>query len=255
VVRKRRDAPKFKWSSEFRIRELHDDEIQRLLEALGKPIEDAYLRHWISEGIRSFLMFSTQQMRPSQHRDELEEIANRGRQWIRCLEQSRSTQLLPADFRAARLMCSMRLFCERVELRMSEVAKSVERGRPRNLALDSFVDRLIGIAKKAKVLPSAPSREFSRGNPPFFKFVDEAIDLAGNVIKSSGLDEDALDAAVSLLKISDDALIETVVRLRGRIGDYRESTHGLVEQTSKKSRPRSKMPKAARARSKTPNRN
>jgi hypothetical protein len=58
--------------------------------------------------------------------------------------------------------------------------------------LEAFLDPLIGIAKRAKVLPGTPSRALlaaihSSPGPPFFGFVTKALDIAMDVIRSSPL--------------------------------------------------------------------
>jgi hypothetical protein len=92
---------------------------------------------------------------------------------------------------------------------------------------------MIGIAKRAGVLPSTPSRSEKRQrvkSPPFFQFVTTALRLARQVIRTSPLPSDQQAAALSKLQIqSPDALNKLVVKLRGRIGSYRETPGGLVE--------------------------
>ena len=61
-------------------------------------------------------------------------------------------------------------------------------------------------------------------------FVREAVAIAMEMIRSSKLPRDQIDAALAALsKVTDQSLVKALERLRGRIGDYRESTIGLVE--------------------------
>jgi hypothetical protein len=101
--------------------------------------------------------------------------------------------------------------------------------------LEAFLNPLIGIAKRANVLPSTPSRALlgasdSAPGSPFFSFVTEALDIAMDVIRSSPLPQDQIDAALAALSnVTDQSLVKTLEGLRGRIGDYREGAAGLVE--------------------------
>jgi hypothetical protein len=100
--------------------------------------------------------------------------------------------------------------------------------------LEVFLDRLIGIAKWEGVPPSTPSRALRsetapRLPPPFYNFVTESVEIAIEVIKSSPLPETEMQAALQILAVPDSTLSKTLERLRGRIGDYREGAHGLVE--------------------------
>ena len=217
------------------IRALTDDEIARLEAALGQPVERIYLAHWVSRAIEAFLLIMT--VPPlSERRDDLEEMAEQGRKWIAAVEQSRSTPLLPAALDVEQLISSVRTFCAVVGSLAHQMDQGVGPGHPRtNLALEAFLDRLIGIAKGAKVLPSTPSRALlgasdSPRGPPFFGFVTEALDIAMDVIRSSPLPQDQIDAALAALSnVTDQSLVKTREGLRGRMGDYRERAAGLVE--------------------------
>jgi hypothetical protein len=95
---------------------------------------------------------------------------------------------------------------------------------------------MIGIAKVAKVLPSTPGRALRsqtapRSPPAFFEFVTEAVDIAIDVINSSPLLREQKDAAVTILASqTDNALSKLLERLRGKVGNYQERGHGLVER-------------------------
>jgi hypothetical protein len=221
------------------IRALTDDEIARLEEALGQPIERTYLVHWVSRAIKDFIGLMTLPS-PRERRDDLKAMAEQGRKWIETVEQSRSTPLLPAvlpaELDVEHLISSARTFCDLVESLARQLDQAVGPGHPRtNLALEAFLNCLIGIAKRAKVLPSTPSRVLldlidSPAGPPFFSFVNEALDIAMGVIRSSPLPHDQMDAALAVLsKVTDQSLVKILEGLRGRIGNYREGTIGLVE--------------------------
>jgi hypothetical protein len=164
------------------------------------------------------------------------DFADRGRRWIDTVEQSSTTPLLPPVLEVEQLVTSVRRFCDAAESLAQQLGQSVGPGHPRtNIALDAFLDRLIGIAKQARVLPSTPSRALlgpidSPPGPPFFAFVTVALDIAMEVIRSSPLPQDEMDAALAALSnVSDHSLVKALERLRGRVGDYRESATGLVE--------------------------
>jgi hypothetical protein len=144
------------------IRALTEDEIARLENALGQPIERSYLSRWVSQAIQAFLLLMTLPP-PRGRRDDLKAMAEQGRKWIETIEQSRSTPLLPAVLPAEldleHLINSARTFCDLVESLARQLDQAVGPGHPRtNLALEAFLNCLIGIAKRAKVRPSTPSR-------------------------------------------------------------------------------------------------
>jgi hypothetical protein len=221
------------------IRALTEDEIAQLEEALGQPIERSYLSRWVSQAIQAFLLLMTLPP-PGERRDDLKAMAEQGRKWIETIEQSRSTPLLPAvlpaELDVEHLISSARTFCDLVESLARQLDQAVGPGHPRtNLALNAFLDRLIGIAKRAKVRPSTPSRAFlgpiDPGSvPPFYEFVTVALDIAMEVIRSSPLPHDQMDAALAMLaSVTDQSLVKALEGLRGRIGNYREGSIGLVE--------------------------
>jgi hypothetical protein len=216
------------------IRPLTDDEIARLEEALGRPIERNYLAYWVSRAIEAFLLIMTLPP-PRERRDDLKEMAEQGRRWIATVEQSRSTPLLPAVLDVEHLISSVRTFCEAIESLAHRLDRGVGPGHPRsNAALQALLDPLIGIAKRARVRPSTPNRALlgptdSPPGPPFFGFVTEALDIAMEVIRSSPLPHHQVDAALAALSVTDQSLVKALEGLRGRIGDYREGTIGLVE--------------------------
>jgi hypothetical protein len=217
------------------IRSLTDDEIARLEKALGRPIERPYLVQWVSRAIQTFVVIVILPP-PGERRDDLKEIAKRGREWIETVEQSRSARLLPAPLDVEQLMNSARTFCHVAESLARQLDQVVGPGHPRTtVALDAFLDPLIGIAKRAKVLPRTPSRALlgpvdCPPGPPFFRFVHEALEIAMEVIGSSTLPDDQIDAALAALaRVTDQSLVKALEGSRGRIGDYRKGTMGLVE--------------------------
>ena len=217
------------------IRPLTEDEIARLERALGSPIDQNYLAYWMSQAIRAFIVL-LRVPPPRERRDELKEIAEQGRKWIETVEQSRSARLLPALVDVEHLISSARTFCETAASLAWALDQSVGPGHPRtNVALEALLNPLIGIAKRAKVLPSTPSRDLldlvdAPPGPPFFRFVTAALDIAMAVIRSSPLPREQMDPALAALSnVTDQALAKTLERLRGRVGQYRESAAGLVE--------------------------
>jgi hypothetical protein len=218
-----------------KIRPLTDDEIARLEKALGSSIERPYLAYWMPRAIEAYLVLMTVPP-PRDRRDDLKAMADRGRKWIDTVEQSTTTPLLPPALEVEQLMRSARKFCDGVDSLARQLDQAVGPGHPRkNVALEAFLKTLIGVAKRANVLPSTPSRRLlGTGDPgpapAFFEFVNEACDVAMEVIRSSPLPKDQMDAALDALsKVTDQSLVKVLEGLRGRIGDYREATMGLVE--------------------------
>lgn len=99
--------------------------------------------------------------------------------------------------------------------------------------LAAFVDRMIGIAKRARVLPSMPSRRINRTTapkPPFYNFLRSALGIGREVIRTSNLPSAVKKAAAARLQYqSADALIKVVVKQRGSVSNYRNTSLGLVD--------------------------
>ena len=221
--------------SDFTLRALTDEEIERLKKALRKPIDRSYLVHWVSQAIRDVAKLSTLP-RLGVVRDDVLKVARAGRQWLRTIETCSGKDLLRNQSDLDQLVVMIERLCGEAEAIAKRLGTAVRSGHPRKpFALEGFLDRMIGIAKTANVLPSTPGRALRshtapRSPPAFFEFVVEAIDIAIDVINSSPLPREQKDAAVGILASqSDKALSKLLERLRGKIGGYRDSKHGLVE--------------------------
>ena len=222
------------------IRSLTEREIERLEVALGKPVDRGHLVLWISSSISSATLPTQPTAR--ERRDGLVRLARQGRRWLQQIDVCPSASQLGQSAKIDELRAAVARFCDRVDSVAEEVGRSIKPGHPRTpLALEAFLHNMIGIAKKAKVLPSTPTRYLAtkRLPPAFFNFVLEALAIARDVIASSPLPDHQQRPALSNLHVhSNDALIKFVEGLRGRIGDYHESSHGLVEWDSKRSKDR-----------------
>jgi hypothetical protein len=219
---------------EARIRPLTRDEIESLQKALGKPVDRKYLAHWISRSIADAIKLADRPT-PRQMRDVLLRIERGGRAWLREVGDGKATLYLTAHADLRHFVATTTAFCDDVA-RLARDLDPLVRGRPQTpAALEGFVLRMLGIAKRAGVLPSTPSRRLNRrspNNPPFFRFVTTALRVAKQVIKTSSISADQRAVTLSKLRVqSPDALNKLVVKLRGRIRNYRRSRHGggLVE--------------------------
>jgi hypothetical protein len=228
-------------SNKDNIRPLAEHEIELLETAIGQSLDRDYLVHWVSEAIRDVVRLSDMPS-PREYRDALLQIADDGRRWLRRIHKFRGGKFLPRRIDLEEVTSVVARFCDSVDSFAEQLGTSIKRGHPRTpFALEAFLDRMIGIAKRARVLPSAPSRELRsqtapRLPPAFFIFVLEALAIARDVIKTSPLPESKKKAAAFILRIqSEDALSKVMVGLRGQIGAYREGTHGLVEWDTDKS--------------------
>jgi hypothetical protein len=223
------------------IRPLSEAELQRLESALGKPVERQYLAYWISEATRDVARLSILPT-PQQLNIDLRRMARDGRRWLR--EAAEYSAIFSPAQRGAldRLVEAGTPFFDGIDALAAQAAASTKAGRPRtHFALQAFLDRMIGIAKKAKVLPSTPMRAIltKKPPPPFFQFVLEALAISRDVIRSSPLPPHQKAAALSILQIkSNEALIKILEEMRGRVGDYEVTPHGLVEKQSRKAAPR-----------------
>ena len=219
-------------SRELSIRPLTDTEIDSLAELLGSHIDRPYLVDWISKSI-NYTVRSARLGTPRQIRNSLLEVERDGREWLKRIDQSRVRPWLTLRANLPEFRATVVAFCDHVNTLAQELNTVVGLGRSRTPpALEAFVDHMIGIAKKANVLPSTPSRRSDRKADltKFLKFLVRAVGIARRVIKTSKLPEDVKAQALSRLQYtSTDALSKVVVKVRGRIGNYRATPHGLVE--------------------------
>ena len=217
------------------LRPLTAEEIECLVAALGRPVDHNYLAFWVSTSISNLVKLSTL---PSARkcRDEFMRVARQGRRWLEQINDCPGKTLLEPGTKVDELKASVARFCAHAEAVAKEVDGLIKPGqRPTSPALLAFLDGMIGIAKRAKVLPSTPQRYLNSRRPPaFFEFVAEALAIAREVIVSSRIAEQQRTRALASLRIySRDALIKLLERSRGRIGSYYESAFGLVEDTSR----------------------
>jgi hypothetical protein len=221
-------------TAEFR--PLTDVELQRLESALGKSVDRQYLQHWISVAIRDVARLSFLPT-PRQLRIDLIRLAREGRQWLRHAIEHSDTFSPRQRMELDQLLAAAEAFLEGLDFMAAQAAASTKAGRPRtHVGLLAFLDRMIGIAKRARVWPSTPMRAIptKRPPPPFFRFILEALAVARDIIASSPLPHSHKAAALSILRInSNEALIKILEELRGRTGDYRDTPHGLVEWPQK----------------------
>ncbi len=214
------------------VRPLQDSEVKQLERALGKPIDRTYLVFWISRGIADCVRLSTQPT-PREARQELLKIAGEGREWINRIRGFSGSFLL-GDL--GELTTTVTRFCNRADSAAERLKPRIKAGHPRiPFPLEGFLQNMIGIAKRAKVLPSTPGRAVRKTadravRSSFLEFVQTALAVSRDVIKSSPLLDGEKQAALSMLRVqSEGALIKILEDLRGRIGDYRETPRGLVE--------------------------
>ncbi len=210
------------------LRALTEQEIDRLAKALEKPVDRDYLRFWISTSISNVVTLSTLPS-PAQCRDGLERLARQGRKWL-CQIDDCPGKVRLEESNVTALKAAVVQFCERAEGEAARFGQLVKTGAQTPPALTAFLDNMIGIAKRAKVLPSTPQRYMPTRRPPpsFIVFVEQALATAEDVIESSPIHQKE-GALASLHYSSRDALIRIVEGVRGRIGSYRESPHGLIE--------------------------
>ena len=130
----------------------------------------------------------------------------------------------------------MTLFCDEAEATAEFIGRSIKPGRASTpFLLEVFLDKLIGIAKHAHVVPSIPGRAFRsldapRPTPAFFRFVLKALAISKEVIKSSPIPETQKKGALSILRVqSEDALTKILEPRRGKSRNYRKTPDGIVE--------------------------
>jgi hypothetical protein len=230
VMSKKREKSVVSHRADGCVRSLQENEVKELERALGKPIDRGYLVLWVSRAIGDCVRLSTQPT-PREARDELLKIAGEGREWINRI-QGFSGAFLLGDL--SELTTTVTRFCDRADSAAERLI--IKAGHPRiPFPLDGFLQNMIGIAKRAEVLPSTPGRAVRKTadgavRSPFLEFVQTALAVSRDVIKSSPLSDGQKLAALAILRVqSEGALIKILEDLRGRIGDYRETPRGLVE--------------------------
>ena len=141
------------------MRPLKDTEIVDLETALGKPINRHYLVYWVSRAIDDVARLLRASQPPRAARDELSKMAREGRAWIQRINEFSGAFLLRQYAELDGLTTTVAEFCGRVDSVIERLEPSVKAGHPRiSIPLEAFLHNMIGIAKKAKVLPSTPSR-------------------------------------------------------------------------------------------------
>jgi hypothetical protein len=219
---------------EMTIRPLTETEIELLERSLGRPVDRNSLVHWVSQSIRDVVRLRDLPT-ATQCRDALLLAARDGREWIQDINHCPCASLIGQKADLDELTAGVARICDRAEVVAKEFRAAIKPGRHRApFALEAFLDRMIGIAKMAKVLPSTPGRAprsqtAPRQPPVFFNFVKTALAIARDVIRTSPLPHGKQEALLVLQPQSEAALGKLLERLRGRTGNYRESERGLVE--------------------------
>ena len=118
-------------------------------------------------------------------RDDLFQIVQEGRSWLNRLGACPGTTVLPPSVELGRVTATVAKFCDRIDFIAKQIDRSVGRGHPRTpFLMTAFLEKMIGIAKRARVFPSTPSRAArtsGRPVPAFLKFVETALAIARDV--------------------------------------------------------------------------
>ena len=227
---------------ELDIRPLTEGEIEHLAKLLGEKIERKDVAHWMSQSIIDVVRLSQPSAR--QRSKELRRIAREGRSWLRSVDRridlSSDTSLFQAKKTLNEVKPKLEQFCEIADLAARDLESTIKPGNQKTPpALDMFFDRMIGVAKRADVLPHIPGRAVRSQTAPqpppaFFQFVKAALEVARDVITASEIPAPLRAVALTILKErSDDALVKILLRSRGFIGGYRKDPHGVTEWTPK----------------------
>jgi hypothetical protein len=222
-------------SKTVELRPLTEPEIVSLEQALGKPIDRKYLVDRVSRSIRDVVRLSALPT-PREYRDGLVQMVEEGRRWLQLIEQCPDTTLFSHAAELAKLKTTVARFCDKVDSTAKRISANIKPGHPNTpFALKALADNMLGIAKRAKVVPSTPNRTMLTfgqwRDAPFFHFVGRAIAIGEDVIRSSPLTETQKKAALAILAIqSPTALIKFLEKIRGRTSDYHDSPYGLVER-------------------------
>lgn len=210
--------------------DITDEDAEKLVRALGKPVDRAFLIQRVSRITHDVVRLALQP-KPQDHQSDLRRLARGGRMWVRQVEKfPAQTMLRPSNLE--QMKAEVTKFCDAVDV-IRRQQSSANAGAPRRrLLLQIFIGEMIGIAKRANVLPSTPGRAIfpERLPPPFFQFTEEALNAARRLVLSSSLTEADIDAALLAFSVpSAEALVKQIELVRGRTGDYRATPHGLSE--------------------------
>jgi hypothetical protein len=160
--------------------DVSDEDVIALERALRKPVDRNLLVQRLSRVIRDIVRLAIQP-KLQDRRPELLRIARQGRVWLREVAQCSSQSMLRGNTNFEQLKVEVTRFCDQVDVIRRQYGGTVKAGPPRRrLLLQVFIGEMIGIAKRAKVLPSTPSRAISPKRPPpsFFEFVKTALAVA-----------------------------------------------------------------------------
>jgi hypothetical protein len=212
--------------------DLTDEDFETLERALGKTADRGWLVQRVSHIIREIVRIAIEP-KPQDRRPELQRLARQGRLWLRQVTTCHADSKLLINTNFKQLEVEVNLFCDQIDAIRREYGGAVKAGPPRRrLLLQVFIGEMIGIAKLVKVLPSTPGRAILPTRPPpaFFGFVKEALAISRKVVRTSSLTEAEKKSALSVFSVrGDEALVKQIELVRGRIGDYRDTPHGLSE--------------------------
>ncbi len=218
------------------IRPMTDAEVERLEQALGKPMDRQLVRQRLSLTIRQLVHLSLQPKAPD-HRPELQRLARNGRVWLREIAENPMQPVFRGNTNFEQLKVEVTEFCDRVDLgiRRRSCCRQEDGPPRRRLLLQFFIGELIGIAKRAGVYPSSPACEIlPKRPPPFYQFVRTTLSIAKDMVQSSSLTERQKAAAQAIFVVdAETALIKQIEIVRSRISDYvpSEAGQGLVERS------------------------
>src|SRR5579872_9360 len=161
-----RQSSKAKQSTQIHIRRLTVDEIEQLEKALGQPVDRKYLVHWVSEAIRDVVRMPRLPT-SRETRNALLHVIREGHRWIHSVDNCPGVLLFVQKDELDELKAAINRFSGQLERAAKLFAQKVQPGHPRTaFALEAFLDRMIGIAKTAKALPSVPSRALRSQTAP-----------------------------------------------------------------------------------------
>jgi hypothetical protein len=212
--------------------DLTDEDFETLERALGKTADRGWLVQRVSHIIREIVRIAIEP-KPQDRRPELQRLARQGRLWLRQVTTCHADSKLLINTNFKQLEVEVNLFCDQIDAIRREYGGAVKAGPPRRrLLLQVFIGEMIGIAKLVKVLPSTPGRAILPHAPsPSFLWVRERgarnkSEGRAHVLVNGGRKKSAL----SVFSVrGDEALVNQIELVRGRIGDYRDTPHGLSE--------------------------
>lgn len=124
---------------------------------------------------------------------------------MRQLAESSVQAMLRGNVNFEQLKAEVTRFCDELDAVRRFYGAGIKVGPPRRrLLLQVFIGELLGVAKRASVYPSTPGRAIlpTKPPPPFYRFMQAALMIGQEVVRSSSLTDRKRQAALSVFTVA-----------------------------------------------------